>query len=103
MKKPVKIIALVLCFLLIFEQSGFAQVAAQLNISAHLTALRQSLAPDKFRPLHLRYLQYSPRENTFSLLLDKGDAFRGQGTGNRVQGSGDRVQNPEPRTPYPDP
>ncbi|MDP2941363.1 MAG: metallophosphoesterase [Candidatus Omnitrophota bacterium] len=80
-KKPTKILALILSFLLIFEQSGFAQIAgsttlttgAQLDISAHLTALRQSLTPDKFRPLRLRYLSYNPSDNKFYLLLDKGD------------------------------
>jgi len=101
-RKITKILSFILCFLLLFEQSGFAQVAAQLDISAHLTALRQSLVPDKFRPLHLRYLSYDAPSNNFKLLLDKGDAFREQGTGNRVQGSGYGVQNPEPRTPNPD-
>src|SRR3989338_10553648 len=69
-----RLISFILCFLLIFEQSGFAQVAAQLDLSGHLGALRSSLFPDKFRPLHLRYLSYSPDTNNFRLLLDKGDS-----------------------------
>ena len=80
-KRAPKIIAILLCFLFLLEQSGFAQVAgstalttsAQLNIAAHLSVLHSSFVPDKFRPLHLRYLQYNPQENTFRLLLDKGD------------------------------
>jgi len=72
-RKILKIIALILCFLLAFEQSGFAQVADQLNISGHLNALRNSLIQDKFRPLHLRYLSYDNFNNNFNLLLDKGD------------------------------
>lgn len=68
-----KVIVILFCLLFIFEQSGFAQVAAQLDISSHLSGLRNSLAQDKFRPLHLRYLQYNPQENNFRLLLDKGN------------------------------
>ncbi|MDD5155810.1 MAG: twin-arginine translocation signal domain-containing protein, partial [Candidatus Omnitrophica bacterium] len=68
-----KLIALVLCFSLVFEQSGFAQVVGQLDISSHLLSLRNSLTQDKFRPLHLRYLDYDSQKNNFKLLLDKGD------------------------------
>src|SRR3989338_2010337 len=67
-----KIVAFLLCFFLYFEQSGFAQVAAQLDISTHLAGLRNAFAPDIFRPLHLRYLSYNPIENNFHLFLDKG-------------------------------
>src|SRR3990167_6589162 len=76
-KKLLKIISLILCFLLCFEQSGFAQVAAQLDISGHLAALHQALTQDKFRPLHLRYLSYDSLNNNFKLLLDKGDFMKG--------------------------
>ncbi len=72
-KKITKIISLVLCFLLVFEQSGFAQMAGQLDISGYLTGLRNALTQDKFRPLHLRYLSYDTLNNNFRLLLDKGD------------------------------
>lgn len=74
MKKKLKRICFIfLCFLLCFEQSGFAQVAAQLDISAHLAGLHNSFFPDKFRPLHLRYISYDALNNNFKLLLDKGD------------------------------
>ncbi len=71
-----KIIYFLVCFLLIFEQSGFAQVAAELNIAGHLNAFRSSLVIDKFRPVHLRYLQYLPQENNFNILLDKGEEYK---------------------------
>lgn len=71
--RPTKIISLLLCFLLIFEQSGFAQVAGQLDISGHIAGLRNAFIQDKFRPLHLRYLSYDNLNNNFKLLLDKGD------------------------------
>ena len=71
-RKFFKFIALLLSFCFIFEQTGFSQVAASLDISGHLSALQQSLAARKFRPLHLRYLQYLPSNNSFNLLLDKG-------------------------------
>ncbi|MDO8662854.1 MAG: transglutaminase domain-containing protein [Candidatus Omnitrophota bacterium] len=72
-RKFPKFIYFLVCFLLIFEQSGFAQVAGELDISGHLALFRNSLIPDKFRPLHLRSLQYLPENNSFKLLLDKGD------------------------------
>ena len=71
--KLTKIIAFAVCFLLCLEQSGFAQIAAQLDISGQIAALRQNITQDKFRPLHLRYLSYDRKNNNFKLLLDKGD------------------------------
>jgi len=76
MKKPRKLskfISLLICFCFIFEQTGFAQVAGELDLSAHFLKLSGSLTQDKFRPLHLRYLSYDAVANNFKLLLDKGD------------------------------
>jgi len=73
-RKFPKIIYFLVCFLLIFEQSGFAQVAGQLDISGYFSGLSSSLSLDKFRPLHLRYLSYDNLNNSFNLLLDKGDS-----------------------------
>ncbi|MFH0738927.1 MAG: HEAT repeat domain-containing protein [Candidatus Omnitrophota bacterium] len=56
----------------ILQQLGFAQISAELNIAGHLSALRNPLVIDKFRPLHLRYLSYDTLHNNFRLLLDKG-------------------------------
>ena len=66
-----KIIVLALIFCLVFEQTGFAQAAAPMGIPAYLSGFS---IPDKFRPVHLRYLSYDPIANNFDLLLDKGDA-----------------------------
>jgi hypothetical protein len=68
-----KIFAIVLCFLLIFQQAGFAEMAVQLNLSGYLAGLHSAFPQDKFRPLHLRYLSYDNLNNSFRLLLDKGD------------------------------
>jgi len=76
-RKLIKILSFLLCFCLIFEQSGFAQIAGQLDLSGYIGGiLRNSFTQDKFRPLHLRYLSYDNQANTFKLLLDKGDAFK---------------------------
>ena len=72
-KKLLKIISLLLCLTLLFEQSGFAQVAGELDISGYLSSLHSSIIQEKFRPLHLRYLSYDNLNNNFKLLLDKGD------------------------------
>jgi hypothetical protein len=86
--KPTRILAFVLSFLLLFEQSGFAQVAGQLDISLHLASLGRSLSQDKFRPLHLRYLSYDNLKNNFQLFLDKGDFMKGLST--TTEGSPER-------------
>ena len=72
-RKVRRLVSLLLCLSLFFQQAGFAQVAGELNISCYLNSLRSSFVQDKFRPLHLRYLSYNPQENNFKLLLDKGD------------------------------
>ncbi|TRZ93374.1 hypothetical protein D4R78_08580 [bacterium] len=71
--KIIKILSILLCLCLIFEQSAFAQVAVQLDIAGHLNALSSSFLQDKFRPLHLRYISYDTLNNNFKLLSDKGD------------------------------
>jgi len=75
--KLTKIVSLILCFLFVFQQSGFTQVVGELDISSHILALRNTFVQDKFRPLHLRYLSYDPTANNFNLLLDKGDYLKG--------------------------
>jgi len=87
--KIAKILSVLLCFLLITEQSGIAagggtpadpirrgvQVVAHLDISSRLAQLHNVFVPDKFRPLHLRYLEFNPKQDGFRLLVDKGDFF----------------------------
>lgn len=82
-----KIIVIVLCFFMVFEQSGFAQVAGELDISGHFLALRNNFMQDRFRPLHLRYLSYDPSVNNFNLLLDKGDSLKGDPKQSLQQGT----------------
>ena len=73
-KKPFKILVILLCLSLLLQQTGFAQVGSvELNIAGNLASLHNSLFIEKFRPLHLRYLQYDELNNNFKLLLDKGD------------------------------
>ena len=72
--KSLKVATIFLCCLLIFQQTGFAQVAAvELNISGYFAQIGSTLTLDKFRPLHLRYVSYDGLNNNFKLLLDKGD------------------------------
>ena len=69
-----KPLALILSFLLIFEQSAWAQVAGSLDLSGHFANFGKAITQtDKFRPLHLRYISYDSQSNDFKLLLDKGD------------------------------
>ena len=72
-KKITRILSLAFCLLLILQQSGFAQIAAELNIAGYFGASRNLPITDKFRPMHLRYLSYDALNNNFRLLLDKGD------------------------------
>ncbi|HOW42694.1 MAG TPA: HEAT repeat domain-containing protein [Candidatus Omnitrophota bacterium] len=65
-----KLISLTVIFCLVFEQSGFAQVAPQINIPAYLNGY---LSPDRFRPVHLRSLSFDQTTHNFNLLLDQGD------------------------------
>ncbi|MBP6919495.1 MAG: hypothetical protein KBC23_00680 [Candidatus Omnitrophica bacterium] len=66
-----RIIALLICFCFISEQTGYAQVAGQFAVPAYLS----NLAPvaDRFRPVQLRSIEFDPSTNNFQLLLDQGD------------------------------
>jgi CHASE3 domain sensor protein len=65
----IKSIALLLCFILSFEQSGFAQIAEQLDISGSFTGPIDSFS----RPAHLRYLAYNNLDQSFKVILNQGD------------------------------
>jgi hypothetical protein len=71
-RKITKILSLFLCFCLILGQSAFAQSVVALDISSRIASLHSTLTIEKFRPLHLRYLQFDPAQNNFNLLIDKG-------------------------------
>lgn len=68
MLKRLATFLVIFCFL--FEQCGFAQVAAQAPVPSHLTGL---LTPDRFHPVQLRSLSYNPSSRTFDVMVDKGD------------------------------
>ncbi|MFH0935572.1 MAG: hypothetical protein V1828_01730 [Candidatus Omnitrophota bacterium] len=72
-----KVVYLVVCFSLFFQQMGFAQMAGELNIAGHLSSMHASMAIDKFRPLHLRYFSYDLNSDNFKFLFDKGDFEKG--------------------------
>ncbi|MBI4982499.1 MAG: hypothetical protein HZC15_05130, partial [Candidatus Omnitrophica bacterium] len=73
-KKLNKIIVIILSVTFIFQQAGFAQVAAQFDLSGSFMKMGSSFTSDKFRPLHLRYFSYDINSNNFKFLFDKGDA-----------------------------
>ena len=75
-KRNSKILSLILAFILIFQQSSFAQIVAELDIAGHLASFHNSFVIDKFRPIHLRYLHYDSLNNNFTLFLDKGDQLK---------------------------
>ncbi|MDO8747972.1 MAG: hypothetical protein Q7J72_02515 [Candidatus Omnitrophota bacterium] len=64
-----KLTSILLCFLLILQQTGFSQT---IDLSGYFNQLNRPLSSDKFRPLHLRCISYDIQENSFRLRLDKG-------------------------------
>lgn len=75
MRRITQLLSILLCFVLLFEQSGFAQVSGSIDLSAYITGLKGALAPDNYRPLHLRYLGYNPITKDFKLLIDVGEGL----------------------------
>jgi hypothetical protein len=79
-----RLICLLLCFFIFFEQSGFCQVV---DISPYmeerfLAPLVAGPRPDhKFRPVHLRYMSYDDAANHFKLIMDRGDLERARLSG----------------------
>ena len=68
-----KFISLFLTVSLFFQQSGFIYALGELDVSGYLSRFSGALSRDTFRPLHLRYFSYDTQNNSFNLLLDKGD------------------------------
>ena len=66
-----RILAFLISFCLIFEQTGFAQMAIPMGIPGYLSLLAP--AADKFRPIHLRSVDLNSGNGNFELILDKGD------------------------------
>ena len=74
-----RIISLIICLSFLFTQTGFAQAAAvELNLGGYFARMGSNLTPiDSFRPMHLRYFSYDQLNNSFKVLLDKGDSLKG--------------------------
>jgi len=78
-----KVLSLLVAFSLIFQQAGFAQGLAQLDISRYLGAFS---GPEQFRPLQLRYFSYNPLTDNFQVLLDKGTLKKAEDSQIKEQG-----------------
>lgn len=65
-----KIIAFSISFCLIFEQSGFAQVAPGMHVPGYMARL---VPPEIFHPVQLRAISFDPAAEKLSLFLDPGD------------------------------
>ncbi|MFH1397256.1 MAG: hypothetical protein ABIH27_01725 [Candidatus Omnitrophota bacterium] len=91
-----KILSLVLTFGLLFQQVSFAQVALELNLASYLSKIGPNMAQDKFRPIHLRYFSYDSLNDSFKLLVDKGDELNkdneGKGKENQEETLKDKTQ-----------
>jgi len=72
LRKFIRCVAFLLSFLLIIEQSGFAQANTTVDISKHFLALPRIAEPESFRPVHLRSLSYNLQSNDFKIVMDKG-------------------------------
>jgi hypothetical protein len=69
-----RILAIVISISLLFQQLGFAQAAAELNLGGYLNKMNSNLVIDKYRPMHLRYFSYDAQNDNIRVLLDKGDS-----------------------------
>ena len=65
-----RIIAFAISFFLVFEQSGFAQVAGGMHIPGYMANI---MPPEIFNPVQLRAISFDPAAEKLSLFLDKGD------------------------------
>ncbi|MFH0763246.1 MAG: hypothetical protein V1925_05095, partial [Candidatus Omnitrophota bacterium] len=67
-----RVISLVIMLSLVFQQAGFASVAAELNLAGHLSRMG-AFSPDIFRPVHIRFFSYDALSDNIKVMLDKGD------------------------------
>lgn len=72
-KEHKRIVALLIVFCFLFEQTGFAQL---LPASMPAASGIKIPASDTFRPVHLRSIDFNQSARSFSVFLDKGD-FKG--------------------------
>ncbi|TRZ49931.1 hypothetical protein D4Q80_01120, partial [bacterium] len=74
-----KVFSLLITFSLIFQQTGLAQIAGQLDMSKFMGQVNVFSGPQNFRPLHLRYFSYDILTDNFQILLDKGNLKKLEG------------------------
>jgi hypothetical protein len=72
MRETTRFLLFLACFCLVFEQTGFAQLSAQVDVSARAAASVPAES-GRFRPLHLRSLSYDETTRSFSVQLDRGE------------------------------
>ena len=53
-----RLVALVMSFCFMFQQTGYAQMAGQIDLAGAM-GLSQAVGPDRFRPMHLRYVSFT--------------------------------------------
>ncbi|MFH1457814.1 MAG: phosphoglycerate kinase [Candidatus Omnitrophota bacterium] len=69
-----KVFSWLIVLTMLFQQTGFAQVAAvELNLAGQLSKIAGSLTTDTFRPVHIRFFSYDAANDAFKVMLDKGD------------------------------
>jgi len=74
----IKVVALLLCFILSFEQSGLAQELDQLDLSGRIANATNSFSTVFPRMPQLRYISYDKINQSFKIILNQGDANRFQ-------------------------
>jgi hypothetical protein len=67
-----KLISLLISLSFVFQQTGFAQVASNPDLSSMVSGM--FAGQTHFRPLHLRSLSFDGVSGNFDMLADKGDA-----------------------------
>ena len=72
----IKIIAFILCFILSFEQTGFAQVAEQIDLSGSIGNFIHSFSASFSRLPQLRYISYNRLDQSFKIILNNGDVSK---------------------------
>ncbi len=67
-----KVFSLIITLSLVFQQVGFASMAAELNLAGHLSKMSSGMAVDRFRPVHIRFFSFDMLNDNIKVMLDKG-------------------------------
>ena len=65
-----RLIAILISVSMIWQQTGFAQVAPQMGVPQYLQGL---ISAEKFRPMHLRSVSFDSQNESIKVLLERGD------------------------------